>query len=156
MNDKKVSIIIPIYNVGKYLDQCIKSVVNQTYKNLEIILVDDGSTDNSLTICKKYVDQDNRVKLVYQLNSGVSIARNNGLSHATGDIIAFIDSDDFVEPKYIEHLVKQMEDYGSDIAVSAYKALTDDGRYFIIQDPVPDDKKYDGCYGNLEWMKCFF
>lgn len=157
VDSKKVSIIVPVYNVAQYLDRCIDSVVKQTYTNLEIILVDDGSTDDSLQICQKYAAKDNRIRLVYQANAGVDVARNNGLSHSTGELIALIDSDDFIEPKYIENLVKQMEDYGSDIAVSAYKAFhEDDGNYYIIQDPNPGSTIYDGCYKNTEWMEKFF
>lgn len=154
---KKVSIIVPVYNVEQYLEQCIKSLVNQTYHNIEIILVVDGATDNSLAICQKYAVEDQRIRLIFQNNSGVDVARNNGLSHSTGDLIALIDSDDWVEPHYIENLANQMERYDSDIAVTAYKSFhQDDQGYYVVMDPSPNNHDYDGCYSNIEWMKKFF
>lgn len=99
-----VSIIIPIYNVEKYLSKCLDSVVNQTYTNLEIILVNDGSTDNSLEIAKKYEKKDNRIKILSETNHGLSAARNFGLRHVTGDYITFIDSDDYVSNDYVSYL----------------------------------------------------
>ena len=88
----------------KYLKNCITSVVGQTYRNLEIILVDDGSNDNSLSICEKFALQDNRIKVFHQNNGGVASARNKGLSEASGEFIAWVDSDDSIEPEYIEKL----------------------------------------------------
>lgn len=105
---KKVSIIVPIYNVEKYIGKCIKSIVNQTYKNLEIILVDDGSTDSSLSICKEYKKKDERIVLVHKKNTGVSDARNKGLELVTGDYLAFIDADDYVNDNYIEELLNSL------------------------------------------------
>lgn len=99
-----ISIIIPIYNVERYLSKCLDSVVNQIYTNLEIILVNDGSTDNSLEIAKKYAKKDNRIKILSETNHGLSTARNIGLRHATGDYITFIDSDDYVSNDYISYL----------------------------------------------------
>lgn len=96
MNDK-ISIIIPIYNVKKYINKCIESIINQTYKNLEIILVDDGSTDGSGKICDEFKKEDNRIVVIHKKNEGVSSARNEGLKIATGDYIGFIDADDFIE-----------------------------------------------------------
>ena len=93
----KISVIIPVYNVEKYLDKCIMSVINQSYKNLEIIIVDDGSTDNSRVLCDKYAKIDNRIKVFHKKNGGLSDARNFGLKHATGEFIAFLDSDDWVD-----------------------------------------------------------
>ena len=107
-----VSIIIPIYNTEKYLVECIDSVLNQTYKNLEIILVNDGSTDNSGIICAKYANKDNRIKVIHQINKGVSEARNTGLNIAKGDFINFIDSDDYIDLDEIEILVKNRVENG--------------------------------------------
>lgn len=104
MNNELISIIIPVYNVEKYLCECLDSVINQTYKNLEIILVDDGSTDNSGSICDKYHKKDNRIKVIHKMNGGVSSARNYGLNVATGKYINFIDPDDWVENNFIECL----------------------------------------------------
>ena len=92
-----LSVIIPVYNVEPYLEQCLDSVINQTYKNLEIICINDGSTDNSLKILEKYQKKDNRIKLINQKNKGLSEARNAGLDVAKGEYIAFVDSDDYLE-----------------------------------------------------------
>ena len=104
-NAKKVSIIIPIYNTSKYLKKCLDSVINQTYKNLEIILVDDGSTDSSGKIADDYAKKDKRIIVITQKNQGQSTARNNGLRIATGEYISFIDSDDTIDKTFIEKLL---------------------------------------------------
>ena len=92
----KISVIIPVYGVEKYLDRCVESVVNQTYKDLEIILVDDGSPDNCPQMCDEWASRDARIRAVHRKNGGQSCARNTGLSVATGDYIAFVDSDDWI------------------------------------------------------------
>ena len=92
----KISIIVPVYNTQDYLETCLDSIVNQTYKNLQILLINDGSTDNSYTICKKYKARDSRIELLNRVNSGQAVARNLGLDYATGDYIAFVDSDDAI------------------------------------------------------------
>lgn len=97
MNNQLISIIVPVYNVKKYLEKCINSILNQTYKNLEIILIDDGSTDGSSEICDKLKEKDKRILVIHKKNAGVSSARNEGLKIATGDYIGFVDSDDFIE-----------------------------------------------------------
>lgn len=101
-----ISVIIPIYNAKKYLDRCVASVIYQTYNELEIILVDDGSSDGSLEICQKWRTADHRIKVFSQTNSGVSAARNMGLSHATSDYIMFVDSDDYMHPDMCETMYK--------------------------------------------------
>ena len=103
------SIIIPVYNVEKYLTKCLDSVINQTYKKFEIILINDGSTDGSSLICKKYVQNDVRIKYLEQKNSGLSVARNNGVLHAKGDYLLFLDSDDYLEPNLLEVLNKELD-----------------------------------------------
>ncbi|MBQ8684595.1 MAG: glycosyltransferase [Clostridia bacterium] len=105
-----VSIIIPVYNVEKYLPICIESVVNQTYRALELLLIDDGSTDNSGKICDEYAGKDSRIKVLHKENGGVSLARNIGLDKASGEYIAFIDSDDIIEADMIERLIYEMDD----------------------------------------------
>lgn len=115
---KFISIIVPIFNSDTTLDRCINSIINQTYKNIEIILVDDGSTDNSAEKCDEYLKIDSRIKVIHKQNGGVSSARNIGLSHATGDYIAFVDSDDYVENNMYELLIKCIEKNKSDIAIS--------------------------------------
>ena len=111
----KVSIIIPIYNVDKYLNQCINSVINQTYKNLEILLIDDGSTDKSGSICDAYAEKDSRIKVFHQVNAGAANAKNKGLDLATGDYIAFIDSDDIAEECWIDTMVTILNNYSADM-----------------------------------------
>ena len=110
-----ISIVVPIYNVDKYLDKCISSIINQTYSNIEIILVNDGSTDDSEKICMKY--KDDRIKYVKKENGGLSDARNYGINVATGAYITFIDSDDYVESDYVQFLYEILKNTKSDIAI---------------------------------------
>ncbi len=105
-----VSIIVPVYNVAIYLQKCLYSIVNQTYENWECILVNDGSTDNSEDICRKFTNDDCRFKLISQENEGVSAARNRGIDTAKGEYISFVDGDDYIEPIFLETLVKKMID----------------------------------------------
>lgn len=109
MSKKKVSIIIPVYNVDKYIDKSLKSICEQDYENLQIILIDDGSTDKSGEICDSYAQKDERIVVIHQENSGVSNARNNGLKMVDGELVGFIDSDDYVEPDYVSSLVKGID-----------------------------------------------
>ena len=120
-NEPLVSVIVPIYNSGKYLDKCIDSIVNQTYKNLEIILVDDGSTDNAPEICDEWAKKDERIKVIHQENGGVSKARNVGLDNVTGEYISFVDSDDYVVRNYIDFLYYNLHAYGADISMGKQK-----------------------------------
>lgn len=120
-----VSIIIPVYKVEAYLKECIESVINQTYKNLEIILVDDGSPDNCGQICDKYAYIDNRIKVIHKENGGLSSARNAGLEIATGDYISFIDSDDFMSKDFIEKLHHLCIKNNVEIAVCDYTKFED-------------------------------
>ena len=116
-----ISVVVPIYNVEKYLTKCIDSIINQTYKNLEIILVDDGSPDNCGKICDEYKKKDNRIKVIHKKNGGLSDARNEGIKIATGKYIGFIDSDDFVNLKMIEILYDLLKNNNADISVVSYK-----------------------------------
>lgn len=113
--NKKVSIIIPIYNTEKYLEECLNSVVNQTYKNLEIILINDGSKDNSLKICRQYETIDNRIIVIDKENSGVSNTRNVGIQASTGEFITFVDSDDWLELDAIETMVNCINKHNVDV-----------------------------------------
>jgi glycosyltransferase involved in cell wall biosynthesis len=113
--EAKVSIIIPIYNMENYLEECIESIIEQSYKNIEIILINDGSTDKSEIICRKYQIKDTRIKLISSKNKGVSNARNLGIEASTGEYISFIDPDDTVDKKYIEKLLIHMKKYCCDI-----------------------------------------
>ena len=96
-----ISVIVPVYNSEQYLDRCIKSIINQTYKNLEILLVDDSSTDNSGAICDAFEEKDCRIKVIHKANEGVSSSRNMALDIANGEFFVFVDSDDYIEEKYI-------------------------------------------------------
>ena len=123
INKKKLSIIIPVFNVEEYLPKCIESVVNQTYDNLEILLINDGSTDNSGVICDNFAHKDERVKVVHKENGGLSAARNLGLSLATGHYIAFLDSDDYIDSEMYETLVDALENADADIAACGFKEI---------------------------------
>lgn len=118
MESVKVSIIVPIYNVEKFLPKCIESIINQEYKNIEIILVDDGSPDNSGVICEHYKKTDNRIVVIHKENAGVSEARNTGIDHAIGDYICFIDGDDFVMPDYVSYMLELALRYNADISLT--------------------------------------
>ena len=123
VNEKNVelSIIVPVYNVEKYLEQCLESLLNQTYKNIEIIVVNDGSTDQSLDILKKYSFKDNRIKLYSQKNQGISAARNTALEHINGKYVMFVDSDDWIEINTCEIALHEMKKNDSDIVMWAYR-----------------------------------
>lgn len=125
MKDSKISIIIPIYNSEIYLKRCLDSVINQTYKDLEIILIDDGSTDKSYDICKQYSLNDSRIKLIHENNAGVSFARNIGLKNSTGEYIGFVDPDDFIESTMYEKLFNHMN-YEIDITMCNYNIWEND------------------------------
>ena len=112
----KVSIIIPVYNVESYLRRCLDSVVNQTLKDIEIILVNDGSTDGSLAICEEYAKNDDRIKIITRKNGGLSAARNTGLDNATSEYIGFIDSDDWVDTNFFENLYNTAIEKNCDVA----------------------------------------
>ena len=115
-----ISLIIPVYNVEDYLGRCVESVISQSYKNLQIILVDDGSTDNSSAICDSWAEKDERIEVIHKANGGLSDARNHGLDVAKGEYITFIDSDDYVDTVYVEYLYKLINDHKCDISVSSY------------------------------------
>ena len=121
-----VSIIVPVFQVEKYLEKCISSIIAQTYKNLEIILVDDGSTDNCPAICEQFQREDDRIKVIHQENGGLSHARNVGLEVARGDYIGFVDSDDWIEPNMYENLMSALQESGADIAVCRYQIEFED------------------------------
>ena len=114
----KVSVIIPVYNVEKYLRRCLDSVVNQTYKDVEVILVNDGSPDNSKEICEEYVAKYSNIQLINQKNAGLGAARNTGLQYITGDAVTFVDSDDWLELDAIEYYVASMKKSDADIVVT--------------------------------------
>lgn len=143
--DKKVSIIIPVYNAEKTIKSCVDAILKQSYKNLEIILVNDGSKDDSLNICNNLKALDNRILVVNKENGGPSTARNEGLKYATGYYIQFVDSDDIIDSDYTEKLVSYIENYNDvDLVVSCMKIISgktirnvffDKERIFNLQDP---------------------
>lgn len=108
MEKIKISVIVPIYNVEQYLSQCLDSIINQTYTNLEIILINDGSTDNSEKICNQYKLLDPRIIVIHKTNGGLSDARNTGIKIATGDYISFVDADDFIDKNMYKKLIQLM------------------------------------------------
>ena len=111
---KMISIIVPVYNVEKYLEECLESIKNQTYRDIEVILVNDGSTDNSQVICERYCQQNPRFYLINQENQGQSVARNNGVAVSKGEFITFVDSDDVIKSDMLQQLMIYM-DTGIDI-----------------------------------------
>lgn len=129
-----VSVVIPVYNVERYLNRCVDSVINQTYKNLEIILVDDGSTDNCGNICDQYLTCDDRIKVIHKKNGGLSDARNYGLDVAHGDYICFIDSDDFISNYYVEKMINAAIKNNSDICACNFKYIDEFGKEWIREE----------------------
>lgn len=122
-----ISVIVPIYKVEQYLNKCVQSIVDQTYENLEIILVDDGSPDNCGVMCDSWAGKDSRIKVIHKENGGLSDARNAGLAVATGELIAFVDSDDWIEPDFIQEMYTAMESSGADIAACGVDYVDESG-----------------------------
>lgn len=122
-----VSIIVPIYKVEKYLPKCVESLMNQTYSDLQIILVDDGSPDGCGKICDEYAAKDGRITVIHQKNAGVSAARNAGLAIAQGEYIGFVDPDDYIAPEMYEIMVNTMETHAAELAVCGYDYVEEDG-----------------------------
>lgn len=138
-NNKLISVIVPVYKVEKYLEKCIESIISQSYKNLEIILVDDGSPDGCGKICDAYAEKDKRIKVIHQENRGLCGARNTGLRAATGDYIGFVDSDDYISEDMYEYLGKSLEKYDADVVSCRYfrvgreyDGYTEKGEYDVI------------------------
>ena len=131
----KISVIVPIYNAEAYLNRCLDSIINQTYSDLEIILINDGSTDNSLDICLEYASKDKRIVVYNQTNKGISKTRNKGIELATGDYIGFVDSDDIISPRMYETLYNLMTDEKCLIAGCQYTKFTSSCKF-------KEDKNY--------------
>ena len=126
MNDL-VSVIVPVYKVEKYLDRCVDSIINQTYRNLEIILVDDGSPDNCPQMCDAWTQRDNRIKVIHKKNAGLGMARNSGLEIATGNYLMFVDSDDYLSENAVEVLYARMIQDKTDMAIGKHSDVYEDG-----------------------------
>lgn len=133
-NKGLITIIVPAYNVEKYLKKCLESIINQTYKNLEIILVDDGSTDNSGRICDEYAEKDDRIIVIHQENAGVSSARNKGIEIAKGEYIGFVDGDDYIEENMYEVLYKNLIQFDVDISMCNYYIVKNNQKSFHKHD----------------------
>lgn len=130
----KVSIVVPIYNMGNRIENCVESILKQTYENIEIILVDDGSKDNSLEVCNNLAKKDDRIKVYHTENRGSGPARNHGIENASGEYIYFPDADDYLEPNAIEVLEKDMREGGYDLIVFGFKNIAIDGTVRNIKD----------------------
>lgn len=156
--EKLVSVIVPIYNVEPYLERCVDSILAQTYRHLEVILVDDGSPDGCGAICDRYVSADARVHVIHKQNGGLSSARNAGLDAATGDYVMFTDSDDWIEPEMVSVLLRGITENDADIATCNLRSESTSGekkaRVMDMQDtvfcfPKPDFRKLSAIHGRL-------
>ena len=144
MNKTLVTVVLPIYNVEKYLDRCMESIVNQTYTNLEILMIDDGSPDRCPAMCDKWAQKDNRIRVIHKKNAGLGEARNTGIENATGDYICFFDSDDYVRLDTIELLVKQICKEHADLAVFGCSTVSADGQICETFVPLVGYRTYRG------------
>ena len=138
---EKVSIIVPVYNVQKYLKECLKSLTNQSYNNLEIILVDDGSTDNSGKISDEYAKKDSRIIIIHQKNFGAANAKNKGLDICSGELVTFMDSDDIVELNWIEIMVNTLHKYKADMVECSMDKLYID-KYEIVENQYKNNQSF--------------
>lgn len=135
----KISVIVPVYNVEKELERCVKSICSQTYKNLEIILVDDGSTDNSGKICDELAKEDERIKVIHQKNTGIASARLTGYQKSSGGLIGFVDSDDYINDNMYEMMINEMNNTNADIVFCDYNSITNNknrNTYFAANNKV--------------------
>lgn len=145
---KTISVVIPVYNVEKYLSECLDSVINQTYKNLQIILVDDGSTDSSGKICDEYAEKDARITVVHQSNAGAGAAKNTGLDLVKGEYFSIIDSDDYIELDMYEKMVNSLEKYNADIVQCLFRNV-------FVNDSFDRKYKIKGNYPKVLTSKSF-
>lgn len=144
-NTPVISVIIPVYKVENYIARCLQTILKQSYKKLEIIIVDDGSPDDSIQIAKEIVGDDPRVQFIYKENGGLSDARNYGLDVATGEFIVFVDSDDYVEPNYIKNLYKNISRTQADIAMCSFVIVDEHGKQiYDVLDVTSDGELYTG------------
>lgn len=134
----KISVIIPVYNVEKYLDRCVNSIVNQTYRDLEIILVDDGTRDRSGQICDRWTQKDSRIKVIHKSNGGLGSARNVGIKIAEGEYIAFVDSDDYIAPSICQDCIDQLKKHKADICYFGSARVYPDGTVRVNHSFFPD------------------
>lgn len=151
MHKELISVIIPVYNAEEYIEKSVESVVNQTYENLEIILIDDGSTDSSGIMCDSLAKGDNRIKVIHKNNGGAADARNYGLSNSTGEYVCFVDSDDYVSLDFVEKLYDTIVNENADISVCDYLYAGNDGTTWKNS-----KKKYKKNYTNTEALEDMF
>lgn len=144
MEEFMVTVVVPIYNVEKYLDRCLNSIVHQTYKNLEILLVDDGSSDRCPEICEEWKRKDPRIKIIHKENAGLGMARNTGIENASGEYICFFDSDDYVEPQTIACSVAEAKKTNADVVVFGLSDLDQNGKILQSFPPHPPKQIYSG------------
>lgn len=133
-----ISIIVPIYNVEQYLRKCLDSIKKQTYKDFEVILVDDGSPDNSASICEEYVSKDSRFKLVRKKNGGVSSARNAGIENSNGEYLTFVDPDDWIDEHYLERLYNLKVEHNADVSAVAIMNFSDEQGFYKVETCAPE------------------
>lgn len=164
--DIKVSVIVPVYNVEDYVEKCLRSIINQSHKNWEALVVVDGATDNSLEICKKIEAEDLRIQVLVKENGGLASARNFAFNKITGEYVAFVDSDDYLEPEYLEVLLKNAVEHNALISMCGYTYETEDGKeiYHIQKETKPLSKEeiIDSMYvplnhswGSFVWNKLY-
>ena len=146
MENQLISIIVPVYNVEEYLKQCLDSILGQTYRNWELILVNDGSTDSSGLICQEYAEKDARFRYFEKENGGQSEARNYGIEQAQGEYLTFVDSDDWVTETYIEELYSKLRHYNADISITNYFIFQESNATFYKHVFEPWEKDYDSKY----------
>lgn len=150
MNNNKITVIVPVYNCKKYINRCIKSITNQSHSNMELILINDGSTDGSGTLCDKWAKKDNRIKVIHQKNQGCSKARNVGIDSSTGDYLMFVDSDDYIEKDMLSDTLSILKKHDADIVVADYDRVDTDIDFSRIQRP-KGVREYSG-YSSFENM----
>ena len=162
LGDKMVSIIVPVYKVEEYLPRCIESLINQTYKDIEIILVDDGSPDNCPKFCDEYAKKDGRIKVIHKQNEGVSKARNCAIHYASGEYLLFVDSDDWVDENYVNNLYLALTSTNSDMSACLFCKTdgTKKRRFFDKNVEIVEDKKFyyaltEENYAGYAWNKMF-
>lgn len=150
---KKITVIVPIYNNEEYLENCIQSILDQSYSELEVILVDNGSTDGSLAIMNRYADQDQRIRIINQEHRSTGSAKNLGISMSTGEFICFIHPNDEIGVDNIKNLVASQKEFNSDIACSTYYRIDNNGNfYFYTNDNDPVQKNLEGLFSPQEWI----
>lgn len=150
-NEPMVSIVVPIYNVEKYVERCLESILNQTYKNIEVILVNDGTTDSSRVIAKSFEDRDKRFVLLDKQNGGLSSARNYGFVNCNGEYIAFIDSDDFISKDYVEKLLSAF-DYQTDVVIADYAIYDENKKKYYLHSSMLNKNEIISVEGKMELL----